>query len=203
MSATTTAPTRTAGERVELGRYCTAAGERIVIGQRVCGVVRVSDVPARGRGRRYLVERALTSRGELDALVADYLLCRRRHNQEVGTVPRRGRPARGLPHAHQPHRPRAGGVVRLGRPYLPPCPSISPRRSPLRSGASSRGRCRRSIRGAGDGRFRARSGGRRRGSGGSTCTSPRCSWGAHGVPPNGAWSCLHLVPFGGRVLSMM
>src|SRR3954469_22485984 len=73
MSATTTAPTRTAGERVELGRYCTADGERIVIGQRVCGVVRVTDVPARGGGRRCLVERALTFKTELDALVADYL----------------------------------------------------------------------------------------------------------------------------------
>jgi hypothetical protein len=73
MSATTTAPTRTAGERLELGRYRTAAAERIVIGQRVCGVVRVSDIPASGRGRRYLVERELASKAELDALLADYL----------------------------------------------------------------------------------------------------------------------------------
>jgi len=34
--------------------------------------VRLSDVPA-GRGRRYLVERELTRKAELDALVADYL----------------------------------------------------------------------------------------------------------------------------------
>jgi len=58
---------------VELGRYRTAHGERILIGQRVCGVVRVSDVPSSGRGRRYLVERELTCKAELDALVADYL----------------------------------------------------------------------------------------------------------------------------------
>jgi hypothetical protein len=71
--STTTAATQIAGERVTLGRYRTADGERNVIGQRVCGVVRVSDVPAGGRGRRYLVERELTSKAELDALVADYL----------------------------------------------------------------------------------------------------------------------------------
>jgi hypothetical protein len=75
MSATTTATARMphAGGRVELGRYRTAHGERILVGRRVCGVVRVSDVPASGRGRRYLVERELTSKAELDALVADYL----------------------------------------------------------------------------------------------------------------------------------
>jgi hypothetical protein len=79
MSATTIASTRSAGERVELGRYRTAHGERILIGQRVYGVVRVSDVPATGRGRRYLVERELTSKAELDALVADYLNQARGH----------------------------------------------------------------------------------------------------------------------------
>jgi hypothetical protein len=56
MSATTSArTTRDVGERVELGRYRTVHGERILIGQGVCGVVRVSDVPASDRGRRYLV----------------------------------------------------------------------------------------------------------------------------------------------------
>jgi hypothetical protein len=64
---------RSAGERVELGRYRVGGAERVLIGQRVHGVVRVSDVPASGRGRRYLVERELTSRAELDALVGDYL----------------------------------------------------------------------------------------------------------------------------------
>jgi hypothetical protein len=69
----TTAPSRNAGERVELGRYQTAHGERMLIGQRVCGVVRVSDIAASGRGRRYLVERELTCKAELDALVTNYL----------------------------------------------------------------------------------------------------------------------------------
>ena len=62
-----------AGERVELGRYTISAGERVIYGQRVLGVVRVVDVPASGCGRRYIVERGLTSMAELKAIVADYL----------------------------------------------------------------------------------------------------------------------------------
>ena len=62
-----------AGERVELGRYTISVGERVLYGQRVLAVVRVVDVPAGGRGRRYVVERGLSSMGELEAIVADYL----------------------------------------------------------------------------------------------------------------------------------
>jgi hypothetical protein len=63
------------GERVELGRYSVPAGERILYGQRVHGIVRITDVPAQGRGRAYLVERELEQDGygALRALVADYL----------------------------------------------------------------------------------------------------------------------------------
>jgi hypothetical protein len=60
-------------ERVELGRYTTSAGERLVCGQRVLGVVRLVDVPADEQGRRYVIERELTSLSELEAIVADYL----------------------------------------------------------------------------------------------------------------------------------
>jgi hypothetical protein len=76
--------TRT-GDRVELGRYRTAQAERILVGQRVLGIVRVSDVPATGRGRRYLVERELSRKDELDALVADYL----NEAAELGDCPMR------------------------------------------------------------------------------------------------------------------
>lgn len=64
------------GQRVELARYTVASGDqRIVYGQRVDGVVRVTDVPAHGRGRAYLVERGLEHDGyaALKALVADYV----------------------------------------------------------------------------------------------------------------------------------
>jgi hypothetical protein len=63
------------GERVELARYEVAAGERVVYGQRVEGVVRVTDVPAEGRGRAHLVERGLEEDGyeALKALVSDYV----------------------------------------------------------------------------------------------------------------------------------
>jgi hypothetical protein len=63
----------TTGEPVELARYRISSGERIVRGQRILGVVRVSDIPADGHGRRYLVERELTSLEELQALVDDYV----------------------------------------------------------------------------------------------------------------------------------
>jgi hypothetical protein len=60
-------------ERVELARYTITAGQRVIYGQRIRGVVRLVDVPAQGRGRRYLIERELTSMAELEAIVADYL----------------------------------------------------------------------------------------------------------------------------------
>ena len=62
-----------AGERVELGRYRISAGERVIYGQRVLGVVRLVDVPAAGAGRRYVIERELTAMAELEAIVVDYL----------------------------------------------------------------------------------------------------------------------------------
>jgi hypothetical protein len=64
------------GERIELGRYLTDAGvERVLYGQRVATVVRVTDVPVDHPGRAYLVERGLEEDGyaALLALVRDYL----------------------------------------------------------------------------------------------------------------------------------
>jgi hypothetical protein len=74
MTATRT-PTgkRGTNERVELARYTNRGGERVIYGQRVRGVVRLVDAPARGRGRRYVIERELTAMAELEAIVADYL----------------------------------------------------------------------------------------------------------------------------------
>jgi hypothetical protein len=62
------------GTRVELARYTITTGERILYGQRVDGVVRITDHPASGQGRAVLVERELELDGQaaLRALVADY-----------------------------------------------------------------------------------------------------------------------------------
>ena len=73
------------GKRVELGRYCTNAGqERVVYGQRIATVVRVTDVPTTA-GRAYLVERGIEEDGyaALLALVRDYL----QQANELGTPP--------------------------------------------------------------------------------------------------------------------
>ncbi len=74
MTATIQHPGRV-GERVELARYTISNGERIIYGQRVEGVVRLTDNPADGRGRAFLIERELEQDGNaaLQALVADYL----------------------------------------------------------------------------------------------------------------------------------
>src|SRR5207302_9964015 len=74
------------GARVELARYTVSSGERILYGQRVDGVVRITDRPAGGSGRAYLVERELEQEGigslaALKALVADYLAQARRHDE--------------------------------------------------------------------------------------------------------------------------
>jgi hypothetical protein len=73
----TTTASHTVGERVELGRYEITAGSRILYGQRVDGVVRLTDHPAvPGFGRCHLVERGLEQDGHaaLQALVEEYIL---------------------------------------------------------------------------------------------------------------------------------
>jgi hypothetical protein len=64
------------GERVKLARYRITTGERVIEGQRLNGIVRVSDRPAEGHsGRSYLIERGVEQDGyaALKALVADYI----------------------------------------------------------------------------------------------------------------------------------
>jgi hypothetical protein len=58
---------------VTLARYTTDVGDRLIQGQRILGVVRLTDIPATGHGRRFLIERELETRDEVAALVADYL----------------------------------------------------------------------------------------------------------------------------------
>jgi len=61
-------------DQVELARYSFTGGERILYGQQVNGAVRVTDRPASGPGRSYLVERGVECDGyaALRALVVDY-----------------------------------------------------------------------------------------------------------------------------------
>jgi len=66
-------PAPSVGQLVELSRYSAACGERIVRGQRILGVVRVTDAPAEGEGRIYVVERGLSSHDELLGLVTHYV----------------------------------------------------------------------------------------------------------------------------------
>jgi hypothetical protein len=82
MTATIQQPGRV-GERVELARYCVSGEERIIYGQRVEGVVRVTDNPANGHGRAFLIERELEQDGNaaLQALVADYLAQAAKHDE--------------------------------------------------------------------------------------------------------------------------
>lgn len=71
------------GALVELSRYSVATGQRIVRGQRILGVVRITDAPADGHGRTYVVERGLTSHDELLGLVTHYV----EHARRCGDVP--------------------------------------------------------------------------------------------------------------------
>lgn len=74
MSQNAVHPTPILGERVELARYTVAGGERILCGQRINGVVRLTDRSVKRPGRSYLVERGIEQDGygALKALVADY-----------------------------------------------------------------------------------------------------------------------------------
>ena len=99
MSANTAPRTPGAAAKVELARYTLKGTERILYGQVIDGVVRVTDHPACGRGCSYLVEPALKcdAHRALKALIDDYTrqagehdeipmlvrLCERRRAREV------------------------------------------------------------------------------------------------------------------------
>src|ERR1700750_983295 len=62
-----------AGPRVELARYLTSDGERVIYAVRVGGMVVVSDWPADRAGRTFVTERVVPCERELYALVTDYI----------------------------------------------------------------------------------------------------------------------------------
>jgi hypothetical protein len=86
-------------EQVRLASYQFTGGRRILCGQRINGVVRVTDRPAEGSGRSYLVRHVDEVEGEgftaLQALVSDYM----REAGQLDEIPiaaalaRRARPA--------------------------------------------------------------------------------------------------------------
>ena len=61
-------------ERVEVARYTVSAGTRLLYAQRIDRLLCVTDRPASGTGRSYLVEYGMDPRGvsALQALAADY-----------------------------------------------------------------------------------------------------------------------------------
>jgi hypothetical protein len=64
-----------AGTRTQLDHYRISAGERVLYGQRINGRVRLTDRPADGSGRSYLVEAGLETDGfeALKTLVTHYI----------------------------------------------------------------------------------------------------------------------------------
>ena len=77
------------GQRVELARYRIPAGERVLYGQRINGVVRVTDNPASGRGRA-VPDRARTRAGRQRGATstrADYVEQAERHGEIPMDVP--------------------------------------------------------------------------------------------------------------------
>ncbi len=81
-----TTTTTTAGQRVELARYDSDTGGRLLIGQRLDGIVHVFDEPAAGNAPTFTVETRLDTNSELQALVADYLA----KAQRLGYAPMHG-----------------------------------------------------------------------------------------------------------------
>ncbi len=74
-----------AGQPTELARYTVSSAERVLHGQQSDGRVSVTDSPACGGGRSYLIESdlELDDEGQLVALVADYIAQAR----ELGEIP--------------------------------------------------------------------------------------------------------------------
>ena len=71
------------GRPVVIARYDCDVGERVLVGQRVDGVVQLRDEPGDRDGRALLVEPRLESMAELEAIVADYVTTAKR----LGFIP--------------------------------------------------------------------------------------------------------------------
>jgi hypothetical protein len=60
------------GRPVVLARYRCDEGVRQLVGQRINGKVALSDIPADGEGKAYLIERHVQGKAELEGIVCDY-----------------------------------------------------------------------------------------------------------------------------------
>jgi hypothetical protein len=83
MAAAATVTADAADPLCELGRYAVPEESRVLVGQRIDGVVHVFDWPAAGRGRRFHVEAGFESKAELAVLLAEY----RRFAERLGACP--------------------------------------------------------------------------------------------------------------------
>jgi Domain of unknown function (DUF4326) len=63
--------------------YRAGQERRLIVIQRIHGAIRVGDLPADGKGERYLVADSLETCGELDALLVDYTS----QASELGVIP--------------------------------------------------------------------------------------------------------------------
>jgi hypothetical protein len=73
------------GEPHVLAGYRVGSERRLIVVQRIRGAIRVGDLPANGKGKRYLVADGLKTYGELNDLLLDY----NGQIAKLGTVPAR------------------------------------------------------------------------------------------------------------------
>ncbi len=65
-------PIQAKGEPHALAGYRVGQERRLIVVQRIRGAIRVGDLPANGKGERYLVADRLSTCGELNDLLLDY-----------------------------------------------------------------------------------------------------------------------------------
>jgi hypothetical protein len=78
--------TVTAGRAVVLATYRCDEGVRELVAQRINGRVALSDIPADGEGKVYLIERHLAYQAELKGIISDYT----KLGERLGRPPLRG-----------------------------------------------------------------------------------------------------------------
>ncbi len=72
LTAEPTAQVQVKGEPHVFAGYRTGSERRLIVVQRIRGAIRVGDLSANGKGKRYLVADGLKTCGELDDLLNDY-----------------------------------------------------------------------------------------------------------------------------------